>query len=99
MMDFFLEGTDTISSNQYMIGGVSGANNSQPPPMPSVKSTEKAAPASGGGSGEISKIMTQIGGLMSPEIVKSTNAVFQFEVKGKLKLNITQRDCIVSLCV
>jgi putative sterol carrier protein len=55
------------------------------PPQP-VADTPSASPASSAGSsgdgGEIIQIFTKIKKLMDPDMVKKTNAIFQFDVKG-----------------
>jgi NAD(P)-dependent dehydrogenase (short-subunit alcohol dehydrogenase family)/putative sterol carrier protein len=80
MPDFFLENTNTVHSSQYMISGNAGGAPS-PPPSSAASSSAPASESSGGGSG-ILEIMQKIEGLLTPELVKSTNAVFQFDVKG-----------------
>lgn len=80
MPDFFLESTNTVHSSQYMITGNAGGAPS-PPPSSTASSSAPASESSGGGSG-ILEIMKKIEGLLTPELVKSTNAVFQFDVKG-----------------
>jgi len=83
MPDFFLEGVDTVHSSQYIISGAGGAA------APQSTAAETKSPASAGattasGSGEIVQIFNKIQGLMDPEMVKKTNAVFQFDVKGNV---------------
>lgn len=77
MPDFFLEGTNTVHSSQYVISG-------NPVSTPAPAQPQKAAAASsdsGSGSG-IGEIMTKIQGLLTPEMVQKTKASFQFDVKG-----------------
>lgn len=81
MPDFFLESTNTVHSSQYMIAGNSGGASSPSSPTPSASSSSAPASESSGGGG-ILEIMKKIEGLLTPELVKSTNAVFQFDVKG-----------------
>ncbi len=80
MPDFFLESNNTVHSSQYMITGSAGGASS-PPPSSAASTSAPASDSSGGGSG-ILEIMKKIEGLLTPELVKSTNAVFQFDVKG-----------------
>jgi hypothetical protein len=82
MPDFFLEGVDTIHSSQYGIMRSGGA-----PAQPAAAQSEapsSSGAAAGGEGGEILGIFDKIKGLMDPEMVKKTNAVFQFDVKGKI---------------
>lgn len=88
MPDFFLEGTNTVHSSQYSITGNTGS--SAPPPPSSAASTTSSSASSGastaasesGSGGGIIELMKKIEGLLTPELVKSTNALFQFDVKG-----------------
>lgn len=89
MPDFFLEGVDTIHSNQYTISRTGG-----PTPFATTSTASMgasaAAPAAssgGGGGGEVMAIFNKIKGLVDPATVKSTNAVFQFDVKGRVTKN------------
>lgn len=87
MPDFFLESLDTVHSSQYKIQltgkatpvtSASSMGKSAPPPAAA------AAPSGGGGDegGEIVQIFSKIKGLVDPDMIKKTNAVFQFDVKG-----------------
>jgi len=88
MPDFFMEGTDSVHFSQYMIQGSTGSiatpmgmANLQPP----SRAAAQAAPApdaGGSGGGEITQIFAKITALLDPDIVKKTNAIFQFDVKG-----------------
>lgn len=85
MPDFFLEGTSSVHHSQYMITGITG----QIPPSQMGQSAAQSsgakepAGASESGGGPIMEIMNKVQGLLSPEVVKSTNAVFQFDLKDK----------------
>lgn len=88
MPDFFLEGVDTIHSSQYNIARKGGA---APTPAAAAPASPPAAQQSGGGgsgTGEVMQIFNKIKGLVDPDTVKKTNAVFQFDVKGKLISNL-----------
>ncbi|CAL8089078.1 unnamed protein product [Orchesella dallaii] len=84
MPDFFLESTDSVHSSQYAIVGKDGAPQ-KAAPAPSVSPANAAAPkadSGAGGAGAVSGVLKQIEGFLTPELVKSINAVFQFDVKG-----------------
>jgi putative sterol carrier protein len=80
MPDFFIEGTESIHSSQYVIAMKGGATAAPPPPSPAAAAPSAAAAA--GDGGEIMAIFTKIKGLVDPATVKNTNAIFQFDVKG-----------------
>jgi len=87
MPDFFLESPNTVHSSQYAIVGKDGAPQ-KAAPVPPVSPANAAAAAksdadSGASeSGAVSGVLKQIEGFLNPELVKSINAVFQFDVKG-----------------
>jgi len=80
MVDFFLdENQKSVHSSQYAILSSSGGApvaSSSPPPASSET-------PSGGGTGEVTKIVEKLKAIVNEDIVKATNAIFQFEVKGE----------------
>ncbi|CAG7837450.1 unnamed protein product [Allacma fusca] len=85
MPDFFLDEkcNNSVHASQYVIAGVTGSPVNAPSSTSSSASSEAApaAPASSDGS-PVGDIMNSIQGKLSPELVKSINAIFQFDVKG-----------------
>lgn len=84
MPDFFMEGTDSVHFSQYTIQGSTGSiatPMSMGMQLPS-RAKEPAQEAVSSGGGEITQIFAKITGLLDPDIVKKTNAIFQFDVKG-----------------
>jgi len=86
MLDFFVEaGVGTVHSNQYVIAKSGGPPPPSGPPPNSIPTTSPpsgAASSSAGGDSDIGQIFTKLKGLVSADLVKATNAVFQFDVKG-----------------
>ena len=82
MTDFFLDDYQgSVHSSQYAILTTAGSGTPVSAASASSGSTKTAAPAE---SGEVAKIFEKLKGIINEDIVKGTNAVFQFEVKGKV---------------
>jgi hypothetical protein len=79
MPDFFLdENQHSVHSSQYAIL-------SQPGAVPQGTAAPKAAPAPAPAapSGEIARVMNVIKGVINEDVVKTTQAVFKFDIKGE----------------
>jgi len=81
MPDFFLEGTNSVHMSQYMISGMTGGGSSSAPASPAAPSASSGG--GGGDDGPIMSLMKKVAGHLTPELVKSTNALFHFDVKGQ----------------
>jgi NAD(P)-dependent dehydrogenase (short-subunit alcohol dehydrogenase family)/putative sterol carrier protein len=84
MPDFFLEGTNSVHMSQYMISGMEGGASATSPASTasSEASSSSSSASSVEGSGPVIDTMKKIAALLTPDLVKGTNAIFQFEVKG-----------------
>jgi len=85
MPDFFLDNIcqNTINASQYTIlgsGSSAGQSTSAAGSGSSAPPAASAAPAEG--AGQVGALIEKIGTRIDADSVKSTNAVFQFDVKG-----------------
>ena len=87
MNDFFLdENLRSVHSSQYVIAAKPG-DTVQLPGSSAAPAPKPAEPHAPTGSGEIAKVMNSIKGVITEDVVKKTQAIFTFDIKGKILQN------------